>query len=277
MDARRLHAKEGRLEESLRAAEALVTDGDYVTVGKLVALLEGGGLSSSLHLSIKVKSNVCKLLLDVTNDLTLSGGGERVATLGKDLHHVVSKIAASKIDTKYSVGKSVTFVDRYSVGYAITRVKYSTSGTARSVKGKYSLDVYIHSGYVEGFEHDLGHALAVSLGVKGSLGKKNGVLFGSYAKLVVEGVVPDLLHVVPVGNNTVLDGVFKGKNTTLGLSFVTNVSILLVHAHHDSGVFWAAYNGGEDSAGSVVTSKAGFAHTGAVVYNESLDIFVSHG
>jgi hypothetical protein len=33
------------------------------------------------------------------------------------------------------------------------------------------------------------------------------VLLGSDSKLVVEGVVPDLLHVVPVGDNTVLNGV----------------------------------------------------------------------
>jgi len=46
-------------------------------------------------------------------------------------------------------------------------------------------------------EHDLGHLLTVGLGVEGSLGEEDGVLLGSNAKLVVEGVVPDLLHVVP--------------------------------------------------------------------------------
>jgi len=40
MDASRLHTQEGRLEESLRATETLVSDGDNLTVGQLVALLQ---------------------------------------------------------------------------------------------------------------------------------------------------------------------------------------------------------------------------------------------
>ena len=38
-------------------------------------------------------------------------------------------------------------------------------------------------------------------------------LVGGDSQFVVEGVVPDLLHVVPVGHDTVLDGVFQGEDT----------------------------------------------------------------
>ena len=55
---------------------------------------------------------------------------------------------------------------------------------------------------VEGLEHDLGHLLAVGLRVEGSLSEKDRVLLGGNAELVVEGVVPDLLHVVPAMRNT---------------------------------------------------------------------------
>jgi hypothetical protein len=47
------------------------------------------------------------------------------------------------------------------------------------------------------------------------------VLFGSNTEFVIESVMPDLLHVVPVGDNTVLDGVLEGENTTLRLGLVT--------------------------------------------------------
>ena len=50
VDAGALLADEGRLEEDLRAAEALVADGDDVAVGQLVGLLERGGLGGGLHL-----------------------------------------------------------------------------------------------------------------------------------------------------------------------------------------------------------------------------------
>merc|ERR1711963_1336796 len=82
VDSAGLHAEEGGLEESLGAPEPLVADGDDLTVGKLVGLLQGGGCSGGGHLLLEVQGDVAELLLDVTNDLALSGGGEGVASLG---------------------------------------------------------------------------------------------------------------------------------------------------------------------------------------------------
>merc|ERR1712158_244382 len=76
MDTAGFHSEEGRLEESLRATETLVSDGDDLTVGKLVGLLEGGRGSSGGHLLLEVKGNIAKLFLDVTDNLTLSVGVE---------------------------------------------------------------------------------------------------------------------------------------------------------------------------------------------------------
>merc|ERR1719340_69659 len=97
MDAAGFHSKEGRLEESLRAAETLIANGDDLAVRKLIRLLKGGGGSSSRHLLLKVKGNIAELLLDVTDNLTLSSGGERVATLSEDLHQVVGELTSSKV------------------------------------------------------------------------------------------------------------------------------------------------------------------------------------
>merc|ERR1719249_236765 len=72
MDTARLHTKEGRLEEGLGGTEPLVANGDDLTVGKLIGLLKGGGGSSSGHLLLEVKGNIAELLLDVTDNLTLS-------------------------------------------------------------------------------------------------------------------------------------------------------------------------------------------------------------
>jgi len=55
VDTAGLHSQEGRLEEGLGGAEALVADGDDLTVGKLIGLLEGGGGSSGGHLLLEVK------------------------------------------------------------------------------------------------------------------------------------------------------------------------------------------------------------------------------
>merc|ERR1719391_1062128 len=55
MDTAGFHSEEGRLEEGLGGTEPLVTDGDDLTVGKLIGLLEGGGGSSGGHLLLEVK------------------------------------------------------------------------------------------------------------------------------------------------------------------------------------------------------------------------------
>merc|ERR1712106_6677 len=70
-----------------------------MTVGKLIRLLKGSGGSSGGHLLLKVKGNIAKLLLDITDNLTLSGGGERVTTFGEDLHEVVGQLTSGKVKT----------------------------------------------------------------------------------------------------------------------------------------------------------------------------------
>merc|ERR1712073_2603 len=185
------HSEEGRLEESLGATKTLIADGNDLAVGKLIGLLEGGGGSGGGHLLLEVKSDIAELLLDVTNDLTLGSGGERVATLGEDLHEVVGEFTASQVETDNGVGESVTFIDGDAMGDTIARVHDDTGGTARGVQGENSLDGDIHGGHVEGLKHDLGHLLAVSLGVEGSLSQENGLLLGGNTELIVEGVVPD--------------------------------------------------------------------------------------
>merc|ERR1712177_50459 len=128
VDSASLHAKEGRLEESLGAPESLVADGDDLAVGKLVGLLEGGGGGSGGHLLLEVQGDVAELLLDVTDNLALGGGGEGVATLGEDLHEVVGELTASQVKTDDGVGESVTLVDGDTVGDTVTGVHDDTSG-----------------------------------------------------------------------------------------------------------------------------------------------------
>merc|ERR1719228_3010097 len=178
------------------------------------------------------------------DNLTLSSGGERVATLGEDLHQVVGELTSSKVKTDNGGGKGITFIDGDTVGDTISRVHDNTSGTARGVEGEDGLDGDIHSGHVEGLEHDLGHLLTVSLGVEGSLSKEDGLLLRGNTELIVEGVVPDLLHIIPVGDDSVLNGVLEGKDTSLGLGVISN--------------------------------KSSLAHAGAIVNNKSSNVLVTH-
>merc|ERR1712121_231999 len=150
VDAAGLHAEEGRLEEGLGAAEPLVADGDDLTVGKLVGLLQGAAGGGGSHLLLKVQGDVAQLLLDVPHDLALGGGGEGVAALSEDLHQVVGQVTASKVQTQDGVGQGVPLVDGDSVGDTVTRVQDNTGGTAGGVQGEHGLDGHVHGGRVEG-------------------------------------------------------------------------------------------------------------------------------
>jgi len=79
---------------------------------------------------------------------------------------------------------------------------------------------------------DLCHLLAVGLGVERCLGEQDWVLLGGHTQLVVERVMPDLLHVVPVGDDAVLDGVLQRQDASLALCLVADVAVLLTHPDH---------------------------------------------
>merc|ERR1712110_573846 len=263
-------------EEGLGAPEPLVADGDDLAVGQLVGLLQGGGGGGGGHLLLEVQGNVAELLLDVTDNLPLGSGGEGVAPLGEDLHQVVGELTASQVQTDNGVGERVTLVDGDTVGDTVAGIHDDTGGTAGGVQGEHSLDGDVHGGHVKGLKHDLGHLLPVGLGVEGGLGQEDGLLLGGNAELVVEGVVPDLLHVIPVGDDSVLNGVLQGEDTPLGLGLVTDVGVLLSHIDHDSLVAGTADNGGEDSSGSVISGESSLAHAGAIVTNQGSNVLVTH-
>ena len=192
VDTGGLHTQEAGLEQGFGAPEALVADGDHLSVGKLVALLQARAGGGRAHLLFEVKGHVAQLLLDVADDFALGCGGERVATLGEDLHQVVGQVATCQVQTENGVGQGVSLVDGHGVGDAIARVEHDSGGTAGGVQREHGLDGDVHGGGVEGLEHDLSHLFPVGLRVEGGLSQKHWVLLGGHTQLVVKGVMPDL-------------------------------------------------------------------------------------
>ena len=64
-------------------------------------------------------------------------------------------------------------------------------------------------------------------GIQRSLGEKYWVLLGCNMQFVVIGVVPNLLHVVPVSDDAMLDGISELEDTPLCFCFLpaTRVNI----------------------------------------------------
>merc|ERR1719471_1612738 len=78
-------------------------------------------------------------------------------------------------------------------------------------------------------------------------------------------MMPHLLHIVPVVDNAVLDGVLERQDTALGLRLVADVAVLLTHSHHHALVARAADNRRKHSTRRVISGKSGFHHTRAIV------------
>ena len=95
-----------------------------------------------------------------------------------------------------------------------------TSCATARIKGKNSLNSNIHSRGIKGLKHNLSHFFTIGLGVERSLCEEDWVLFWGHTKLIVEGVVPNFLHVVPTGHDSVFERVFKREDAPLGLGFV---------------------------------------------------------
>ena len=85
------------------------------------------------------------------------------------------------------------------------------------------------------------------------------------------------LHVIPIGDNAMLDWVLQCQHTSLALGFISNIAVLLVHANHNSGHLWSADDGWENCSRSIITSKTSLAHSTSVVHHQSSHLFVTHG
>mmetsp|Transcript_36969 Transcript_36969/g.86650 ORF Transcript_36969/g.86650 Transcript_36969/m.86650 type:complete len:383 (-) Transcript_36969:71-1219(-) len=276
VDAAGLLSNEAGLKEHLWATEALATNGDDVAIRQLIGLLLVGALSRGLHLSIEVRRDVAQLLLHVAHDFSLRGGGEGVASLGEDLHEVLCQVTASQVKTQDGMGQCIALVDWHGVRHTIAAIHHNAGGASTGIQRKHSLDGHIHGRHVEGLEHDLGHALSVGLWVQGRLSQQHWVLLWRDSQLIVERVVPNLLHVVPVGHNAVLDWVLQRQHTALALRLITHVAVLLVHANHDARHLRPADDGRENSTRGIISRKACLAHAGTVVHHQCGNLLLCH-
>ena len=86
----------------------------------------------------------------------------------------------------------------------------------------------------------------------------------------------NLLHVVPVGDDAVFDGILQGEDTSLALGLVSDVRVLLAHTDHHSLVTRSPHDGGEDCSWCVIAGKASLAHPGTVVNDQSGRSVVTH-
>ena len=175
-------------------------------------------------LGLEVQSDEACGLFDALDDIKLGGWRVELVDIGEQPHDVVSEDAACDLHLLDGIRDGIAFSDGDGVAHTITRVDDKTGGTAIGVQGHDSLVDEVEVADLECLEHNLHRTLSVFLGIMTNLGHDDAAaLAGGDAELVLEYVVPDLLHVVPVMDDTRCDGVRKREDISLGLSFVSNI------------------------------------------------------
>lgn len=223
------------VEEGLWGVESSSVDGDHLSVWELVLLLDLGGLGGLGLLGLVVEGDIAELFLDLTADLQpggLTGGGLGDVLGVEEVNHMLGDGSSGDEVLLDGVRNGETFEDWDGVGNSISGVGNHTGGSTVGVEGEDSLDGNVKSLNLESLEHELGHLLSVDLWVVWGFGKHNLVLGWVNSELVREAVVPDLLHEVPLVDDTRLDWVLKVKDTSHLLGLITDVLRLGLNTNH---------------------------------------------
>ena len=77
------------MEQHFHATETPGADREDVSVWELVGLILVGTFRGKFELCVEVKRNVAKFLFDITTDLPICGGRERVPALSEELRQII--------------------------------------------------------------------------------------------------------------------------------------------------------------------------------------------
>ena len=263
---------EAWVEESFWGHESWGVDANGLTIWELVVLGELGAGTGFSFISLNVEGDESGLFLNGSNNLVPCGFTTLLLDTigGKEVNEVVGNGSTSDEVLVNGVWNGETFIDWDSMGNTISRINDATGSSTVGVEGKDGLDGNVHTGNLESFEHELGHLLSVGFWVHWGLSKENVVLGGIDSELVGEAVLPDFLHLGPVGNDTGLNWVGKLKDTSHLLGLITDVLGFGLNTEHLFIGSWDTDNGWEFAGWLVLSSETGLDDTGSVINNNVL-------
>ena len=260
------------VEEGFWSRESWGVDGNGLTIWELVVLGELGAGRSLGFIGLEVEGDESGLFLDGSDNLVPCGFTTLLLDTvgGKKSDEVVGNGSTGNEVLVNSMRDGETFIDWDGMGNTISRINDATGGSTVGIKGKDGLDGNVHTGNLESLEHELGHLLSVGFWVHWGLSKENVVLGGIDSELVGEAVLPDLLHLGPVGNDTGVDWVGKVEDTSHLVGLITDVFGFGLNTEHLLVVSWDTDDGWEFAGWLVLASETGLDNTGSVINNNVL-------
>lgn len=225
------------VEHDLGALEEFLAELDDLLVGQLdvdLVLLAAVVLFEFVY---GVFGDLAVLLLDLLDEflfvglvqLDLSGVSDETA---EGLGH------GSACDGVLADGDLVDVAvdDGHSVAHSVTHVEHSSGGLSCREQGEDGLDVHVEAGHLEVLEKDFSHLLLVLLGVEWGFGLEAALVLGLHLEAVGLTEFPNLLHLVPVADDTIDYGLVDGADGSLLLS-LSAVEYLVLSVLDDLIVF----------------------------------------
>lgn len=192
-----------RLEQALGRLKPLASNLDDPPVGEGVALDQDCSLLRELVVELKVVRDIAELFLDLAHSLEICCAVEGVPAAKEEADELPGNVAAGNVETAREVVENGGFVDGDNVCDAVARVDDYAGGYTLCVEGENGLDGDVDALEAVPLKHYFDHLLAVAERVEWGLGEQDLAAGRVDLELFKEGVVPEVLHVVPFPYNSI--------------------------------------------------------------------------
>ena len=234
VDAGPLETNLVRAEENLGSLILLRTKRNDAAVGQMIVRSVPilALTFSHVHIVTNGHRDIALELLNLLDDLKLGRRVEHIALSAEQQLQVLRHVSTANIDTLNSIVDSVALVDGRAVAAAVTGIEHQASRVTTRIQTQDSLLLEEDLRRAELLKEDVGRLSSIVVRVERRLSEKDGMLLRRDLQLV-EYVAPKLLHIIPVSDDTVLDGIVQFENTLELVSSLTNERVLLILRDHD--------------------------------------------
>jgi len=87
-------------------------------------------------------------------------------------------------------------------------------------------------------------------------------------QLIEKSVVPNLFHVIPIIDNSVLNRILEQQNTSLGHGVVTHVRVSLSSTNHHTLLLWPPNDTGKNDLWRLIIGEASLDTSRTIIYND---------
>lgn len=250
-----------RFEQRFQALLALLCQSQHVAIRQFL------GQHLCIRGVVPVRVDLAELFLNVVDDIHLSRGGELLALRVQHVFQVRGQVSAGCVDHLHRVRQRIALLDGHARTLAFPRLHYHSAGLPVSDQSQHGRYLCLETAHVEGLEHYFGHLFALVASVCRRFCQEHVVLLWRHLEFLLESMVPNLFHIVPVVHKPSLDRFFQHQNSSFLDRLITHIRIFLVHAHHDPWHFRFPYHSWKYATRGVIPRKSCLHYSAPIINN----------